>query len=313
MLNNKLDSKFLQLGLWLECNSHCAFCRNKETIMDKNFTEDKIDNIHRAIEIIKSLKKGEYDFLGIIGGEFFQGQITEDVAPHFIELAKLIKEKIDQGYLKQLFVATCLMGEHNYEEFQKYFGDYEKDQILICTSFNYFGQFNLQFTKENWNRNFELFLQNGYNLHIEIIATQANLEAIIDEKFDLLYWVQNNVRIDFLRPIDFCSQPKQNFPWFFPKRETFIKFMMFLEQHYPNMLDDLMSLKQRASHLHNFTANEEISRSEEFNEGEGKILDCGHSEIFKAYIDSDHCMACDILAMYKRNKYRSPDRDMKDE
>ena len=139
---------------------------------------------------------------------------------------------------------------------------------------------------------------------MEKIYLKANLEAIIEEKFDLLKWVQDNVRIDFLRPIDFTNQPKQNFPWFFPKRETFIQFMMFLEQHYPNMLDDLMSLKQRASHLHNFTANEEISRNEEFNEGEGKLLDCGHSEMFQAYIDSDHCMACDILAMYKRNKYR---------
>lgn len=304
-----LDSKFLQLGLWLECNSHCAFCRNRETITDKNFKEDKISNIYRAIDIINSLKKGEYDNLGIIGGEFFQGQITDEIAPHFIKLINIIKEKINQGYLKKLFVATCLMGKKNYEEFQKYFNDFEKKQILICTSFNYFGQFNQIFTKENWQRNFDMFLKNGYDLHVEIIATQATLEAIMNGDLDLLYWVENKVGIDFLRPVDFYQdKPRQNFPWFFPKRETFIQFMMFLEQHYPNMLDGFMTLKQRASHLHNFTANEEVMRCEEFNEGEGVVLNCGHSEMFRAYIDSDRCMACDILAFYKRNKYRSPDK-----
>lgn len=308
-----LNSRFLQMVLWVDCNSGCAFCLNKRGLMNKDFYEDKIENINKAIEKINNAQPGEYDFVGIIGGEFFQGQITDEVAPHFIKLSKLIKQKIDDGIFKQLFVATSLMGPNNYNEFQKYFSEFSTKQILVCTSYNEFGQFNQVFTKNNWLNNFDKFLKNGYQMHIEMIASEANMTAIISEKLDLLYWVNNNVRIDFLRPISFLNEPKEKYPWFFPKRETFIKFMMFLEQHFPNMLDDFMSLKQRASRLYNFTFNQTVSRKEEFDEGEGTTMPCGHSEMFKAYIDSDRCMACDILAFYKRNKYRSPNKGLPNE
>ena len=91
-----LDSRFLQLVMWIDCNSHCAFCLNRRGLSDKNFKEDKIANIKKALDIVRSVKPGQYDFMGLIGGEFFQGQITEEVAPHFQELVNEIKSKIYQ-------------------------------------------------------------------------------------------------------------------------------------------------------------------------------------------------------------------------
>lgn len=307
-----LDSKFLQLVLWVDCNSGCAFCLNKRGLSNKDFKEDKIENLKKALKIVQDVQKDQYDFVGLIGGEFFQGQITEDVEPYYRELVANIKEKIDNKILKQVFVASSLMGPNNYEEFQKYFGAFRKDEILICTSFNVVGQFG-KFPVSNWHANYEKFTSNGYNLHIEMIASEANMQAILNHEINLLPWVRNNIRIDFLRPIDFGDRPKQDFPWFFPKRETFIKFMMFLEVNFPMMMDDFMSLKQRASLLHNFTFDQQVQRHEEFNEGEGHVMDCGHSSMFKAYIDCDKCMACDILAFYKRNKYKPIDKDLPNE
>ena len=88
---------------------------------------------------------------------------------------------------------------------------------------------------------------------------------------------------------------------------------MFLEVNFPMMLDDFMSLKQRASLLHNFTFDQHVKRKAEFDEGEGTLMPCGHSEMFKAYIDSDKCMACDIISFNKRNKYRTVDKELPQE
>lgn len=307
-----LDSKFLQLVLWIDCNSHCVFCLNRRGLSNKNFQEDKIANIHKALDIVKKIEPGQYDFVGLIGGEFFQGQITEEVAPHYKELVAELKSKIDQKYIKQVFVASSLMGPDNYAEFQKYFGEFDKSEILICTSYNTWGQFGF-FPESNWQNNYKLFTDNGYQLHIEIIASEANLNAVLEGKLNLLPWVQKGVRIDFLRPIDFIDRAKQDFPCFFPKRETFIKFLMFIEVHFPKMLDDFMSLKQRASLLYNFTFNQHVERKEEFNEGEGHVMECGHSSLFQSYIDCDKCLACDIIAFNKRNKYRTVDKELPQE
>ena len=308
-----LDSRFLQLVMWVDCNSHCAFCLNRRGLANKDFHEDKIENINKALDIVRKIEPGQYDFIGLIGGEFFQGQITEDVAPHYKELVAEIKDKIDKKYVKQLFVASSLMGPDNYAEFQKYFSAFNKSEILVCTSYNTWGQFGC-FPESNWQNNYKLFTDNGYQLHIEIIASESNLNAIIEGRLNLLPWVRKNIRIDFLRPIDFINEPKQKFPCFFPKRETFIKFMMFLEVNFPMMLDDFMSLKQRASLLHNFTFDQKVERKEEFNEGEGYVMKCGHSSLFKAYIDCDKCMACDIISFTnKRNKYRTVDKELPQE
>lgn len=307
-----LNSRFLQLVLWVDCNSHCVFCLNRRGLSNKDFKEDKIANIKKALDIVRTINQDQYDFIGMIGGEFFQGQITEEVAPYYQELVNEIKNKIDQKYIKKLFVASSLMGPNNYDEFQKYFSTFNKSEIMICTSYNTWGQFGC-FPESNWQNNYKKFTDNGYQLHIEIIASEANLQAIINKELNLLPWVRNNIRIDFLRPIDFVNEPKDKFPQFFPKRETFIKFLMFLEVNFPTMLDDFMSLKQRASLLHNFTFDQHVQRKEEFDEGEGSLMNCGHSEMFRAYIDGDGCMACDILSFNKRNKYRTIDNELPQE
>ena len=307
-----LNSRFLQLVLWVDCNSHCAFCLNQRGLSNKDFKEDKIANIKKALNIVKTINQDQYDFIGIIGGEFFQGQITEEVVPYYQKLVNEIKNKIDQKYIKKLFIASSLMGPNNYDEFQKYFSIFDKSEIMLCTSYNVWGQFGY-FPESNWQANYKKFIDNDYQLHIEIIASESNLQKIINKELNLLPWVRNNIRIDFLRPIDFVNKPKDKFPQFFPKRETFIKFLMFLEVNFPTMLNDFMSLKQRASLLYNFTFDQHVQRKEEFDEGEGSLMHCGHSEMFRAYIDSDSCMACDILSFNKRNKYRTIDNELPQE
>ena len=304
-----LNSRFLQLVMWIDCNSHCVFCLNRRNLSNPEFTENKKENIKKAIELVNNVKENQYDFIGLIGGEFFQGQITEDIIDDFKELVRCIKDKIDSKLIKQVFIATSMMGPNNYEEFMKYFSQFDKSKILVCTSYNEQGQFG-EINKVNWHNSYNKFTSNGYKLHIEIIASEANLNAILDHKLDLTPWVLDRIRIDFLRPIHFVDGKKEDFSWFFPKRETFIRFLTFLEINFPLMLNDFMSLKQRASELHNFSYDMTVTRKEEFDEGEGVLMSCGHSEMFQAYIDSDKCMACDILAFNKRNKYRTIDRDI---
>ena len=69
--------KVKQFELWRECNCKCTFC----TLGDDNCKtpdEIKLKNMRDAYNEIRNYKAGEVDTIGFIGGEFFQGQLTDN-------------------------------------------------------------------------------------------------------------------------------------------------------------------------------------------------------------------------------------------
>ena len=74
----------IQFELWKQCNNSCDFCWNKPYAQINN-PKQKINRIHSAIENIDTLNTFEYDTIGLIGGEFFEGQLIDPcILDHFL-------------------------------------------------------------------------------------------------------------------------------------------------------------------------------------------------------------------------------------
>ena len=64
---------FLQFELWKSCKHHCGYCFNK-------FIEDKRDKKRILDYVIKTLENRnipENSTIGLMGGEFFDGQLSD--------------------------------------------------------------------------------------------------------------------------------------------------------------------------------------------------------------------------------------------
>ena len=139
-----------------------------------------------------------------------------------------------------------------------------------------------------------------------MITTEPMIQALISEKVKLDYFTEHNVSVDFIKPrvytsIDHSDKTKEEtariVPFIYPKRNTFLKFLTYLQKKYPNRLEDLFSMEIRASEVVLVSEQRTIYRdSEQYIEDKeiDKLLPCGHSDKFAGYCDSDKCMICDI-------------------
>ena len=79
-------AKQMQFELWQECNSKCKFCYlgfcNNECS-----SEEKIKTMNFVLNKISDLSiYPEFDTIAFLGGEFFQGQISDPLVPSLILL-----------------------------------------------------------------------------------------------------------------------------------------------------------------------------------------------------------------------------------
>ena len=85
--------KCLQFELWQDCDNCCDWCYLKDhRILTTD--EQKLDNINKVIEDINSDSLNDFNAIGLIGGEFFQGQLNNPkVKEKFLDLIKVIKSE----------------------------------------------------------------------------------------------------------------------------------------------------------------------------------------------------------------------------
>lgn len=130
-----MTNKFLQFELWKECNNNCRFCFSR---LQKDV--DKIESMNEIYEILSSNIVQEYDTIGFIGGEFFNGQIiTVDIHNHFYKLIDKVIEYLQENIINQFYItATLVQNSHDdLIEFLDYIQSHNLiDKILLCTSYD---------------------------------------------------------------------------------------------------------------------------------------------------------------------------------
>jgi hypothetical protein len=225
-----MSNKFLQFELWKECNNNCRFCFSR---LQKDV--DKLKSMNEIYEILSSNIVQEYDTIGFIGGEFFNGQIsTVDIHENFYKLINKVIEYLQENTIKQFYItATLVQNSHDdLVEFLDYIRSHNLiDRILLCTSYDVKYRFHNKRGEELWKRSI-MMLHNKYpslKIHVEIICTQALIDAMMSNEFDLVkFKYEYNVSVDFLEPntaFEEIEEFKKRLPLFLPTRKSFLNWL----------------------------------------------------------------------------------------
>ena len=304
--------KFLQFYMWWDCKNICEFCFAKILKQTPTDKLHRLQIIQNAIDILDSRQDECFDIVGLIGGEFFEDQISDpEVNKKFMELINKCIDVVSDNRANMVYIMTHLIYQDT-----KYLDqvlDIFKarnmlDKVMICTSFDPWGRFHTEERKAIWYNNVEKLLEQNILVHAEIILSGFFLDALFSGEVDLQYFKDKGVILDFLNPQGLYKEDATQADnkeatiqhltkgWL-PTREAFIKFLFFLRDFNPIQLERLFSLEIRSQELYMLSNDIICTRdSKTYNENIGydNIMDCGHSNKFAFYADSDKCMICDI-------------------
>lgn len=307
--------KQLQFELWQECNSRCKFCylgnENRCTT-----DELKLSAIQKAIDKISDLTNyPEYNTIAFLGGEFFQGQLSNPkVKEKFMELMDKTNWLRENNYIEKIWIyATLTIGDQEdlYETLTHFTN---MEGFWVLTSYDSYGRFHTNKMFENWDYHMKnihkLYPQIKFN--ITSILTGDFIEKYLDGRINLKQMMEDYHSAFFFKQCglgSFKSKEDMNrvIPNFFPKRKEFLKFLTkFRQEEDELMWDKLFNIKYRADTLYrNFNdenkqmalnARDKYSKAEiteSDNPDDCKIAECGHLSSYHAYIDCDGCVLCD--------------------
>ena len=249
---------FLQFELWKQCSLGCKFCYNNGIPRRR----DKIASMQKVLDILNSPEVDKYTDFGIIGGEFFNGEIdTPEVKEYFYKIIENFIDKVNKGIAKRCLVTTSLMFDDNTEllEFCNYLKEANvEDKFMICTSYDLAGRFNDKKLK-NWQDNMILLhlLYPNIRLHVETIVTQTFLEAVLSGQFDIKQFNKTyHCFTNYMLPMTGYSNLYKNMkdfedrllPNFFPRRETFLEFLQYTHENQILTRDDLENFVNIINH-----------------------------------------------------------------
>ena len=148
----------------------------------------------------------KYDRIGLIAGEIFNNELkTKEEKDLFYKLIDILIDKIHSKKVLQVLITTSMIYKNldNFLEFCKYLNDNNVlDKFLICTSYDIIGRFTDN-TKEIWNNNMKQIqlLYPNIKLHVEMILTQAFIESVLNNSFDIkAFNINYNCTTDYIVP-----------------------------------------------------------------------------------------------------------------
>lgn len=255
--------KFIQFELWKDCNNHCDFCFNKK--------QNDINKLKSLILVKQKLLSDEVDNfseIGFIGGEFFDGQLSDPkVKEKFYDLIKIVADKAKEKKINKFYFATSLIYEpEELKEFIEYIKKEELDRItLICTSFDVKYRFHTPKALDQWIQNAFLIHQENLLLHTEIIVTGFFIDFVLSTNFDLNHFKElYHLSVDFLEPdIGFLYNSKEemmkDIPDMFPTKKQFIDFLVYADKNHMIDFNTFLNTYLRSDMLYQFFDGELIS------------------------------------------------------
>ena len=306
-----MNKKQVQFELWEECNSKCKFCylgnNNRTTSIEK-----KIYGIQNAIDVITNLDFNEYDTVSLMGGELFQGQMSDEcVKSKFFELINLMHDLYQKGFIRNIWIyATLTIGDQRdlYDTLEIL----KNDEIWILTSYDTMGRFHTNKMFENWEYHVKNIKDNfNVSLNITSIITGDLIDKYLNNEFSFKNLI-NKYNCSVFPKL--CSLPyglysskadmNAKIGNFFPTRSKFIEFITHLKKDDLDSYNKMFNINYRADTLYvNYkdTILEETRDKNNWIEtdkrGVPDMLKCGHSGFYNCYIDSDRCALCDKFTL----------------
>ena len=282
-IENNQD-KFVQIRLWDDCINNCTFCslqnRNRKTPV-----ESKKSRLKQSADLVKTIKAEQ---IGLIGGEFFEGQLRGCEEEWEALLAELLKTDA------KVFITANLIHEQYYLQDTV---DLMGQRLLLCTSYDEVGRFHTDLAKANWLQRIEKLHSEGVYVFCTCIQTQDFLTS----KTALPNWLFVNLcdphlGVDWYINVDKNHYHdhliEENKLFNLPERRTAVKWM----RDHPSTTARYVAYDSTHSNtIYAFNENNELIK--EFDDrltSEACISPaCGHPYFCMCYADSCKCMMCD--------------------
>ena len=317
-----LEKRTKQYELWRQCNNKCTFCYLTQQDIIETPTAVKIASLNRVLKDLERLDYNVYNCIGFIGGEFFQGQINDEVAPHFDRVFDKVAQLYNTRKIEQVWIpATLTMKQtkYIYDVLDKFD---DVDNVWIITSWDSIGRFKTPKMEQTWYDNVSCLRARYPHLRINVsmiltndlivkyIQNQISFQSFTEQYGCNLFLKQS---VPFTRGIEAPTleehiKDKEEceilLPGFFPKRKNFLKFLAkFKRQESEDMWNRLFNVNYRADDLivtfnDGSILEEHRVKTQTGNENERcASLRCGHIISYSCYIDSNECVLCDKQKM----------------
>ena len=283
---------FIQIRPWLDCINNCTFCSLQDRSRKTSLEQKKI-RLNKTSELVKTL---DAKTIGLIGGDFFEGQLKGCEKEWVGLLETLLKTQA------QILITANLIHE-------QYFLDETigllKKRLLLCTSYDELGRFHTKQARDNWFAQIERLHNLGVNIFCTCIPTQDFLEAQIYEQpkaeTKLPAWLNINLcdphlGVDWYIHIDKNTYHehliKENTLFNLPKRKTAIQWM---KQNPSAALRYADYNNTHSDTIYGFDKNNMFIKEigERLNSRDFVNPACGHPFFSQCYADSNQCMMCD--------------------
>lgn len=314
------SSHTIQFELWQECNNSCDFCflgeENKKTTKDI-----KIQSLQRVLKILQSEEvMSEYNTVGFIGGEFFQGQLNDkEVRSCFFDVIKKTAELYNANKIRQVWIpATLNIGnQDDLYEALKLFKNW--DQVWIITSWDTMGRFKTRKMIDTWDFHMKKLRTTypGIKFNITTILTGDFIEKYLNNSISLKKLMNDYSACLFFKQCGIIANKSHQdtiekqtigkiesnkiLPNFFPTRSQFLKFLAKVKhQESEDVWNRICNVKYRADKLYRNFNDGGIHIAERYKDKKADVSDsviteCGHPMVYRAYIDSDACVMCDKM------------------
>lgn len=262
----------IQIRLWNDCGNNCDFC----SLGKKDITclQDKKERINKLTEFFDNR-------IGLIGGEFFEGQLY-GCEEEWLTMIKNLR-------CKELFItANLIYKPYLLEETIKI-----RPDILLCTSYDSVGRFKKEKLKEDWLKR----VNSMDNVFCTIIPTQNMVEDdFIDKIKCRINLCEPHLGLEWYRNVDKREYHKHliedNKIFNLPKRNDLLRWIF---RH-----DDILLLMKnyKSNHFSSILCfdkeNNLIPEYEDRFNDNNFIAECGHPYFSRCYADSDKCLMCDL-------------------
>lgn len=328
-----LNKRIIQYEVWKECHNHCKFCFLHKDILHTP-DEVKLGGIHNAInQITDDIKNKRIDGVGVIGGDFWQGEITtEEIRTEFFKLMDLCFTHLKNGDINEVWLsATLTIGDQKdlyraLDMYNEMIPDKEKEdkRLWICTSYDTIGRFHSQKMLDSWKYHMKNIGEKYPKVfkNTSFIITNDLVKKTLSGEFDFRRFEEEfGTNVYMKTPSHYFEdweEGKRKFNKivgdFFLERKPTIEFLQKLNETVPELLNKIMNNDLRANVLvgHSNDGDFDVMiRDQEDkhknisvatggeNAEKAQIMACGHEKQYKCYIDSDKCFMCDLQRLFK--------------
>lgn len=303
----------VQYGLWPNCTNHCDFC----LLLDREYksVNERLNMLSAIKENIKYVDwKGKFsNGISLLGGEIYYTE-SEKIKASFLELIEEIieviikpnKEAVYSTVTNGIYDSKILL-EPTLELFNKY---NVIDQVDINFSWD------LKYRFHN-DESLQLMIKNVNMVHdkypqlyptVQTCLTQYLIDAHLEGGFSLLEYQKEhfpNTRLSLLYPHKINTGKVLDD--FFFKRDSLFKFIKYLKATNQNelvqhLIQSVINSSQfkytglwERNSLYEKKKDDKELKQRPTLENKQNLTECGHSDMYRCYTDSDKCLLCDLL------------------